>query len=42
MESKFIEPANGECIGRWNSIADKTLYFTLITLLISFGLLFYI
>jgi hypothetical protein len=40
MESKLIEPANGECIGRWHSIADKTIVFTLTTLLISFGLLF--
>lgn len=43
MESKFIEPANGECIGRWHSIGDKTIVFTLTTLLttllISFGLL---
>ena len=23
MESKFIEPANGECIGRWHFISDK-------------------
>ena len=23
MELKFIEPANGECIGRWHSIIDK-------------------
>ena len=30
MESKFIEPANGECIGRWHSIADKTLYLAYI------------
>jgi len=30
MESKFIEPANGECIGRWHSIADKTLYLSYI------------
>ena len=40
MESKFIEPANGECIGRWHSIADKTIVFTLTTLVISFGVLF--
>ena len=27
MESKFIEPANGECIGRWHSIIDKIVLF---------------
>ena len=30
MESKFIEPANGECIGRWHSIVDKTSYLAYI------------